>query len=176
MTRLTPLHPADLQAGLAAGHYRIVDVRERDEFARVHIADAISLPLSGWDRAPFDPASERQPVFMCRSGARTAGACDRLAARVSGDAFVLEGGLDAWLRAGLPVVRDRKAPIELMRQVQIAAGTLILLGVLLGWIVAPVWFGLAAFVGAGLVFAGVTGFCGMARLLLHAPWNRRPAV
>jgi rhodanese-related sulfurtransferase len=158
---------------LVDGRYRIVDVRERDEFARVHIAGAVNLPLSGCDAAHLDPAPGQEPVFMCRSGARTAAACDRLAARVPGGGFVLEGGLDAWLRAGLPVVRDAKAPIELMRQVQIVAGALILLGVLLGWAVAPIGFGLAAFVGAGLLFAGLTGFCGMARLLLHAPWNRR---
>ena len=176
MTGLSPVRPADLHAGLVDGRYRIVDVREREEFARVHIAGAVNLPLSGRDAARLDPAAGQKPVFMCRSGARTAGACDRLAARVPGDAFVLEGGLDAWLRAGLPVVRDAKAPIELMRQVQIAAGALILLGVLLGWTVAPIGFGLAAFVGAGLLFAGLTGFCGMARLLLHAPWNRRPVT
>ena len=63
-----------------------------------------------------------------------------------------------------------------MRQVQIAAGTLILIGALLGTFVAPAWFGLSAFVGAGLLFAGISGFCGMARLLMLAPWNRRAAL
>ena len=63
-----------------------------------------------------------------------------------------------------------------MRQVQIAAGTLILIGALLGTVVAPAWFGLSAFVGAGLLFAGISGFCGMARLLMLAPWNRRTAL
>ena len=105
---------------------------------------------------------------------RTAGACDRLAARVTGDAYVLSGGLDGWTKAGLPVATDAKAPMEIMRQVQIAAGSLVLLGVVLGFAVAPAFFGLSAFVGAGLTFAGATGFCGMARLLMLAPWNRRP--
>ena len=90
-----------------------------------------------------------------------------------GDAFVLDGGLNAWVKAGLPVVANAKAPLEIMRQVQIAAGSLVLIGVLLGLAVTPAWFGLSAFVGAGLTFAGVTGFCGMARLLMLAPWNRR---
>jgi rhodanese-related sulfurtransferase len=107
---------------------------------------------------------------------RTAGACDRLAARIRGDAFVLDGGLDAWVKAGLPVATDADAPMEIMRQVQIAAGSLVLIGVILGFLVTPVWFVLAGFVGAGLTFAGVSGFCGMARLLMLAPWNRaKPA-
>lgn len=176
MTRLPPIRPADLHAGLAEGRYTLIDVRERDEYARVHIAEAANVPLSGWDNADFDLGSAREVVFTCRSGARTAGACDRMAERAPKGAFVLEGGVDGWLRAGLPVARDAKAPLELMRQVQIAAGALILLGVMLGWLVAPMWFALSAFVGAGLLFAGVTGFCGMARLLLHAPWNRRLAT
>jgi rhodanese-related sulfurtransferase len=104
---------------------------------------------------------------------RTAGACNRLAARVEGPAYVLEGDLDGWMKAGLPLVTDKNMPIDVMRQVQIAAGSLVVLGVLLGVLVAPGFYALSAFVGAGLVFAGTTGFCGMARLLLMAPWNRR---
>ena len=107
---------------------------------------------------------------------RTAGACDRLAACTSGDSFVLDGGLDAWVKAGLPVATNADAPMEIMRQVQIAAGSLVLIGVLLGFFVAPAWFGLAGFVGAGLTFAGLSGFCGMARLLMFAPWNRAKAT
>ena len=99
--------------------------------------------------------------------------CDRLRAAVDGETFILEGGLDAWVASGLPVQEDRKAPLELMRQVQIAAGLLVLLGVGLGFAVSPVFFGLSLFVGAGLTFAGVSGFCGMARPLAVMPWNRR---
>ncbi len=103
---------------------------------------------------------------------RTAANCERLAKSVGGPALVLEGGVDAWAAAGLPVDEDKKQPIEIMRQVQIAAGGLVLAGVVLGLLVHPVFFGLSAFVGAGLAFAGLTGFCGMARLLASAPWNR----
>lgn len=168
---LLPLPPAEVRARLASGHAVLVDIREPDEFARSHVPGAHSVPLSRWDHAPL-PAGGGEVIFTCRSGMRTAGACDRLAARVEGPAYVLEGGLDAWGKAGLPLAVDTKAPMEIMRQVQIAAGSLVLLGVALGFLVAPVWFGLAAFVGAGLTFAGATGFCGMARLLMLAPWNR----
>ncbi|HEX4849111.1 MAG TPA: rhodanese family protein [Novosphingobium sp.] len=169
---LHPLAPADVRARLAARTAVLVDIREADEFARVHVAGAVSQPLSRWERGhlTIDPAAD--VVFTCRSGMRTQGACDRLAARVEGDAYVLDGGLNAWIKAGLPVTEDSKAPLEIMRQVQIAAGTLVLIGVLLGTFVAAPWYGLAGFVGAGLAFAGVTGFCGMARLLMLAPWNR----
>ena len=110
---------------------------------------------------------------MSSSCAAAAGHCDRLAARVDGPAHVLAGGLDAWKKAGLPVKADTKQPLELMRQVQMAAGGLILVGALLGTLAHPAFWGLSAFVGAGLFVAGATGFCGMARLLAVMPWNRR---
>ena len=166
------LTPQEVSDQMAKGSVVLVDIREPDEFARIHIKGALSQPLSGWERAHLniDPAAD--VIFMCRSGMRTAGACDRLSTRVTGDAFVLGGGLNAWEKAGLPVTKNADAPLEIMRQVQIAAGSLVLLGVLLGFFVAPVWFGLSAFVGAGLTFAGITGFCGMARVLMVMPWNR----
>jgi rhodanese-related sulfurtransferase len=174
-SKLTPLTPAVALARLAAGAAVLVDIREADEFARSHVPGALSQPLSGWEAAHLQIAAGHDVIFTCRSGMRTAGACDRLAARVSGPAFVLAGGLDGWAKAGLPLAVDARAPLEIMRQVQIAAGSMVLLGVVLGFLVAPGWFGLAAFVGAGLTFAGVTGFCGMARLLMLAPWNLQPA-
>ena len=87
-------------------------------------------------------------------------------------ASTLQGGIDAWKKAGLPVTVDRTAPIPVMRQVQIAAGGLVVLGAVLGATVAPAFYLLSGFVGAGLVFAGTTGFCGMARILEMMPWNR----
>ena len=84
----------------------------------------------------------------------------------------LEGGLMARQQAGLPVEKRRGAPLPLRRQVQIAAGSLVLAGVLLSQLVASGWIWLSGFVGVGLVFAGVSGFCGMARLLAVMPWNR----
>ena len=170
------LSPQQVRAKLDNGQAVLVDIREPDEFARSHIKGAYSQPLSTWEKAQLSVDPDADVIFTCRSGMRTAGACDRLAARVSGDAFVLDGGLDAWAKAGLPVATNADVPMEIMRQVQIAAGSLVLIGVLLGFLVAPAWFGLAAFVGAGLTFAGVSGFCGMARLLMLAPWNRVKAA
>jgi len=84
----------------------------------------------------------------------------------------LQGGIPSWQQAGLPLRRLANAPLPLMRQVQIAAGSLLLLGLTLSNLVAPAWILLTWFVAAGLVFAGVSGFCGMARLLALMPWNR----
>ena len=173
---LTKLTPAEVRTRLAAGRAVLVDIREPDEFARVHIAGAQSQPLSAWEQAHLVVDPDADVIFTCRTGMRTGGACDRLAARVTGEAFVLDGGLDGWAGAGLPLVQDKAAPLELQRQVQITAGLLILTGVVLGFSVSPGWFGLSGFVGAGLTFAGLTGTCGMARLLMLMPWNRaRPA-
>jgi rhodanese-related sulfurtransferase len=173
---LIPLKPGEVADRLKTGRAVLVDIREADEFARRHIQGAVSQPLPGLETAHLNLKPGKEVVFACRTGMRTEANCARLAARVNGPAYVLEGGVDAWAAAGLPVAEDRTAPLEIMRQVQIAAGSLVLAGVALGVLVHPAFLGLSAFVGAGLVFAGTTGFCGMARLLALAPWNRRAAA
>jgi rhodanese-related sulfurtransferase len=170
--RLTPLKPDDLSQRLGAGRAVLIDIRESDEFARAHVPGAVSRPLSVFNPVDLAAAPGLEVVFTCRSGMRTATNDERLAGAMLCEAFVLEGGLDAWIRAGLPVAEDRRAPLDMMRQVQIAAGLLVLTGVSLGLAVHPGFLTLAALVGAGLTFAGVSGFCGMARALALAPWNR----
>ena len=154
----------------------LIDIREADEHARENIPGARHHALSRIDTDnPAQPGDDVL-VFHCRSGARTQANAPRLAAAAAGcRAYVLEGGLDAWKKAGLPTAVDRKQPIEINRQVQIAAGSLVLTGVLLGALVSPWFYILSGFVGAGLTFAGISGFCGMARLLAQMPWNRRAA-
>ena len=149
----------------------LIDVREPDEHARERIPNAKLVPLSRLT-TPLDRNEAQQLIFHCRSGSRTGAAAEQLAAAAGGDAYILRGGLDAWKAAGLPVLRDPRRPIEMMRQVQIAAGSLVVLGVGLGALLHPGFYALSGFVGAGLVFAGTTGTCGMARMLALAPWNR----
>lgn len=155
----------------------LIDVREADEHAREHIPGARHHALTRLEeKTPVRPG-DGVVVFHCRTGARTMGNAARLAAAAqSCEAYILEGGIDAWKKAGLPVQLDRGQPIDMMRQVQIVAGSLVLVSVLLGATLAPAFYAIAAFVGAGLTFAGVTGFCGMARLLALMPWNRQAAV
>jgi rhodanese-related sulfurtransferase len=169
---LTALKPEIVADRVRFGRAVLVDIREADEFARRHVKGALSRPLSGFEAAHLKIEPGKEVVFTCKSGMRTNANCDRLAKAVDGAAFILEGGVDGWAAAGFPVVEDRKAPLEITRQVHLAAGSLVVTGVALGFLVHPAFFGLSAFVGAGLAFAGATGFCGMARLLALAPWNR----
>jgi len=172
---LTPVDPAIVGQLLGKGKAVLVDIRDADEYARRHIKGALSRPLSDFETAHLKIEPGRDVVFTCRTGMRTGANEARLAAAIDGEAFVLAGGVDAWAAAGLPVVEDRKAPIEIMRQVQICAGLLVLAGAILGATVEPGFVWLSAAIGAGLTFSGVTGFCGMAKLLALAPWNRRAA-
>lgn len=167
------ISPAEAARMLRDDAATLVDVREPDEHARERIPGARNVPMSRLEDPglPIEPAAT--VLFHCRSGARTERNAARLAVKAGhADAFIIEGGLDAWKRAGLPVAQDSRQPIELMRQVQIAAGSMVVLGVVLGALVAGPFYILAAFVGAGLVFAGLTGTCGLASLLRRMPWNR----
>ena len=170
--QLILMKPAEVADRIAKRGATLIDIREPDEFRRRHVPGALSRPLSAFEAAGLKVEPAREVIFTCRSGMRTAANCERLANSVGGPALVLGGGVDAWAAAGLPVAEDKTQPIEIMRQVQIVAGGLVLAGVVLGLLVHSAFFGLAAFVGAGLAFAGLTGFCGMARLLALAPWNR----
>lgn len=167
---ITTTKPHDADKAMATGA-TLVDIRSADEHAREHIAGAIHVPL---DRLEELPKLAGPIIFHCKSGMRTQAneAALRAAAGFT-PCRILEGGLDGWRAAGLPTRLDRKQPLEIMRQVQLAAGGLVLLGVLLGFLVAPAFFSLSAFVGAGLMMAGATGWCGMAKLLQLMPWNRR---
>ncbi len=172
---LTDISPRMLAARLKAGDITLIDVRERDERAREHIAGTVSLPLSDLERGHVDVVPHGAVAFHCRSGMRTGANCARLAAHVEGEAFMLTGGLDAWKKDGLPVVSDAAAPLELQRQVQIAIGTLLVLGAVLAVLVHPAFVAVSAVMGLGLLNAGITGWCGLAKLMALAPWNRPQA-
>ena len=171
---IVALSPAEAQALIARGA-RLVDIRDADEYAREHIPDAELVPLETLNNgATLRAGPEETIIFLCQSGSRTRNNAARLAeAAAPAQAKLLAGGIQAWKAAGLSVKEDKSQPLPLMRQVQIAAGVLILLGVALGYALNSGFFLLSAFVGAGLTFAGITGFCGMARLLAVMPWNHR---
>ena len=137
---------------------------------------AINTPLGSpeFARAVTVASTRANAVWvLCQSGGRAQRACAEIDASHELNVAVIEGGTAAWSAAGGPLERTPgRAVISLERQVRIAAGSLVLAGVTLGWFVHAGFFGLAAFVGAGLVFAGVTDFCGMGLLLAKMPWNR----
>ena len=114
-------------------------------------------------------------IFTCLSGLTTSNRAAQIQECASSceNIYLLDGGTNAWEQAGLPIEKATTGcSLDIMRQVQIAAGSLILLGALLGWLVSPYFFLICAFVGAGLLFAGITGFCGMVHLLNKMPWNK----
>ena len=153
----------------------LIDVRTPVEYRELHAEPARLVPLDELDPRkvmegrigkPHDPL-----YVICRSGSRRHQACERFLAAGYLNVVNVEGGTLDWERAGLPVFRGKKT-ISLERQVRIAAGSLVMLGATLGFFVHPGFLALAAFVGAGLVFAGVTDTCGMGMLLARMPWNR----
>lgn len=153
----------------------VVDVRTPPEFNRVHAVGARLMPLDELD--PAAVAAGRNGAgdaiyVICQSGGRAAKACQRLEQAGVAPVYCIEGGTAAWEKLGLPVERGGAKVISLERQVRIGAGSLVLLGAALAWAVHPAFLGLAAFIGAGLVFAGITDYCGMALLLGKMPWNR----
>jgi rhodanese-related sulfurtransferase len=170
--------PAELQQILLAHpEVPVLDVRTPVEYAEVHVPQAQNEPLDKLQPTTLlgsGRLAKDQPVYLlCRSGQRAIRAAQKLAEAGFDPAVVIEGGTLAWIDAGLPVDRGTTKVISLERQVRIAAGSLVLVGVSLGWFVNPWFFGLSAFVGAGLIFAGITDFCGMGLLLAKLPWNTR---
>jgi rhodanese-related sulfurtransferase len=153
----------------------LIDVRMPVEYREMHVEYARNVPLDRLDPGAVMQAragNTYEPLYLiCRSGSRGRQACEKFVAAGFKNVINVEGGTLACEQAGLPVVRGKKA-ISLERQVRIAAGSLVLLGVLLGWLVHPVFLGLSAFVGAGLAFAGITDTCGMGMLLARMPWNQ----
>jgi rhodanese-related sulfurtransferase len=166
---------ATVKAWLDRGEAVLIDVREAGEHARESIAGAKLVPLSSFDPAKLPAAGGKRLIVHCLSGSRSARALAQLAT-AGIEAVNLTGGIEAWKAAGLPVRENKSAPLPIMRQVQIVAGTLIVAGAALGAYVHPGFHALSAFVGAGLVFAGASGWCGMANLLALLPYNRRTAA
>ena len=166
---LASLSPEEAERLIVDGAV-LIDIRDPDEHAREHIPGAANHPLARIEQLV---THARPTIFHCRSGMRTQANAIVLAAAGAGSpCYLLAGGIDAWRSSGRSTVLDRRQPLEIMRQVQLIAGGLVLLGVILGFLVSPHFFGLSAFVGAGLMMAGATGWCGMATLLRRLPWTR----
>src|SRR4029453_2881486 len=171
----TTIAPADLQALREQQHDTVLlDVRSRLEFEGNWIDGATNLPLEELDARLDEIPEQREVVVVCRTGVRATIAAEALA-RSGRRARVLEGGMQAWRRARLPM-REGRRRLPVDRQVQLIAGSMILTGVALGTLVNPWFLGIAAFFGAGLTFAGATGTCGLAHVLFKLPWNRPLAM
>lgn len=150
----------------------LIDIREPNEYVREHIPGSINIPINTLSQESIEQFKDKTIVFYCRLGNRTQGAKDKLMMLNLKQAYCLPQGIEQWKKCQLPIVKNANAPIEVMRQVQITAGTLVVTGVVLAWLVHPYFIGISAFVGAGLMFAGISGTCAMATILAKMPWNR----
>ena len=152
----------------------LLDVRTPAEFEEAHIEGSVLHPLSELDADEVAKlaAGKDQCILVCRSGNRARQAAEKLKTSGLASLCILDGGVRAWEAEGLPLNRGRKM-MSLERQVRIAAGALVFTGALFGYFVNPAWIALSGFVGAGLVFAGITDTCGMAMLIARMPWNNR---
>ncbi len=174
MHTATTITPQQLAERISSGKVELIDVRTPAEFREVHLEGARNVPLDQLD--PRTIVSERggstEPLYViCKAGGRGKQACDRFVAAGYTNVVNVEGGTQACVQAGLACVRGKKV-MSLERQVRIAAGSLVLLGIALAYFIHPYFVGLSGFVGGGLVFAGLTDTCGMGMLLARMPWNR----
>ena len=151
----------------------LIDVRETVEYANSHIPGAICHPLSSFEPSQINLHPDQRLVLYCRSGKRSALAAEQLNAEGFTDITELQCGIAAWETEGYPVEQSPSAPISLLRQVQITAGTLIVLGTLLGALGAEWGLLLSGVIGMGLIFAGITDSCVMGMLLAKLPYNQR---
>jgi rhodanese-related sulfurtransferase len=177
--QFSTISPQQLHEAKRRGlHVPVLDVRSFPEYRAGHIPGAQSIPIDSLSAGALDHAFKRPSLgreetlyLTCQTGPRALQAAERLQQAGLDNLSLIEGGTHRWEQLGLPVERCGKA-LSLERQVQIAVGSLLVLKVFLGFSVHELFFALTAMVGIGLIFAGTTRWCGMARLIAHMPWNR----
>ena len=169
------ISPAALAAFLGAGNaHRLLDVRTPPEYASAHVPGATLIPLHELKIDAFLAQHKTgTPIYvLCQAGARASKAIEQFERAGCDDCVLVEGGTQAWIDAGLPVHRGARSILPIMRQVQIVVGSLSAVGAILALAVNPRCAVLPLFLGCGLLFAGITGTCGMALMLARMPWNR----
>ena len=154
---------------------QLIDVRTPAEYQECHATSAKNIPLDSLDPKTIvgsKKGSEETPLYIiCQSGNRAKKACEKFNMIGHHHVVNVEGGTKAWQEEGLPVVRGKKC-FSLERQIRIIAGTIVFVGAVLSWMIHPAFISLAAFVGAGLVFSGITNTCAMGMMLAKMPWNK----
>jgi rhodanese-related sulfurtransferase len=179
MQTQTSITPRDLQKHLATGSSAfLLDVRTPPEYTAVHVPGARLIPLDELDPVKFlhEREGDFSPVFvLCQTGGRARKAIEKLERAGVPGTVLVEGGTQAWIDAGFPVNRGTSRVLPLMRQVQIVIGFVSALGALLALTVNTRFAWIPLLTGSGLLFAGITGFCGLALLLAKMPWNKSAA-
>lgn len=171
------IHPLDLMSNNSAD-LCILDVRTAAEVKASTLPDCLHIPLHELTPERLQAEIARSGkngaavYLLCQAGRRAEMAADQLRGKIDAELVIIEGGMNAVSQARIPLASNGRKVIPLERQVRIAAGLLVLTGAVLGTWLNPAFYGLSAFVGAGLVFAGVTDICPMGMLIAKAPWNR----
>jgi len=167
--------PQEAYKYLKSGKAVLIDVREADEFKSRHIAYAQSIPLSSIanDIQNIDLPEDKIIIMQCRSGKRGEQACSIITScKLKNEVYNIEGGINNWDKTGLPIINNSQTTISIFRQVQIIVGMLIVSLISLGLLGATLAFTIAAIIAGALMFAGITGWCGLAQLLNKMPWNQ----
>jgi rhodanese-related sulfurtransferase len=152
---------------------QLIDVREYPEFNTEKIAGALLAPLSIFSESQKSINREKHTYLICKSGSRASEYAAKLISEGYSQISIIEGGMSAWINAGYDIIKGSSKIWSLERQVRVAAGSLVVLGVILSILLHSNFVVLSAFVGAGLIFAGVTDTCGMGLLLAKMPWNKK---
>lgn len=171
--QLQEIDAQTLKQWLEEDSVKLVDVREPAEYATERIPGAQLYPLSQFNPEQAFPKTGQRLVLYCQSGHRSTKAAKQCLNAGLAPVSHLRGGLPTWKNAGYPIEKSQNAPISLFRQVQIVAGSLVLLGTILGALISPKFLLISGFVGAGLVFAGTTNICAMGMFLAKLPYNQR---
>lgn len=167
------IDPATLKRWMDGGEAVVIDVREPAEHAAENIRGATLVPFGAVKKAALPESKGKKLVIHCRSGKRSINACEKLLAEDPNlELYYLEGGISAWGEAGHSLASSGKFFLPLDRQVQLSIGLAVLMGSLLAYFVNPLFFLLTGFFGAGLTFAGLSGFCGLAIVMAKMPWNQ----
>lgn len=174
MTQITHITADKLRNLMHNNKVKIFDIREHDEYQKEHIIGAQNIPSSVIESYDFNDIKDTDTiVFYCQAGVRTRQCEPKLQNLPFKQVMILDGGISTWKKIGCVVAKNEKAPLPIMRQVQIVAGLLTILGVGLSFIVSPYFALLSGLVGVGLTLAGITGFCGMANILMKLPYNQK---
>lgn len=166
------IKPAELKKLLESQEVCLIDVREPAEYRSKCIDGSCSIPLSKIS-ANNIPDTNKKIVIHCGIGKRSEAACKKiLAENPNLEIYSLEGGISAWERAGFLVKQEGPKLLPLDRQTQLAIGIFIILGMILGFLITSFFYIIPFIIGLGLMSAGITGWCGMSKLLAIMPWNK----
>ncbi len=149
----------------------IIDVRNADEYSYIHIPGSTHIPLDEIPKSLKNIPTDQNIYLICQSGNRSSKACQILQSAGWQNIINVEGGIRDYQKAGGCTLQTTRS-IPVIRQVMIIAGILVLFGVLLSYWINPLFIIISAFAGAGLLFAGITGWCALAKLLEKMPWNK----